>query len=224
MFAVPELQRLQQNLLVWASYPFGGDEIPSQTSEEIFAHAIAGRRTKSAKYLFDAIRDTTGWSLKSLRSSLRHGTELTVVLHRIPSTMVPLDSTAEAGSKILDRWYGVQLESRKVQHVDDARECFLVYQKERTVYNFMLFQHTLDVIPNVQWSWNENEKGLNGYYNEKLVYIWNPAHGQLRRKISIPETAHAFSVNPCKFSPEELIEMQLLRIPDEPRLFEVNVR
>lgn len=165
--------------------------------EELFASAVGGVR-EPRKLLFDVLRDSTGWSLKTLQWAKRgSGDSFELVLQRCDILRDPglsLDSPVEVlGERIHARFHRFCMESYDRQHIDDPRAGFLVRDRAQTEFVFFQQRYRLYTAPELRWRWATPERNsLMGYAEDRLAFRWYRSGTQLFGVYTIPDHAHRF--------------------------------
>ena len=180
-----ELERLRRAACAYLSLPTSTDLAPD-ASEEIFAYAVGGMTAselttkKRSKLLFDVLRGSTGWSLKTYTPSrLDSGSVFEVVLARAAvesrsrrsqaQTTIDIATAKpeEVGTAVLAVRREVLERSKSEQNIDDPREAFILRSKNNQC--FRVFEHPLEVESDsmVDWRWsNADRLGLQGWVDE----------------------------------------------------------
>lgn len=209
-----ELERLRNAACSYLSLPTSTD-LASDASEEIFAYAVQGTTAsklttkKRSKLLFDVLRGTTGWSLKTyMPSRLESGAGFEVVLARAavesksrrnetgPTIDIATATPEEVGAAVLAVRREVLARSMEKQQVDDPREAFILRSKDNR--QFRIFEHPLTVEPDsmVEWCWsNADRLGLQGRVDGQVAYRWYQSGGQLFGIFEIPGDAQIIELD-----------------------------
>jgi hypothetical protein len=202
----PVKQVLELHLAYPLPYPLAGAYF-----EEIFAYTVGGTR-EPRKLLFDVVKGTVGWSLKTLQwQDLKPGASFEVVIQRcdiLKNASLTLAATelAALGAAILSHFKTFADLSAQVQVVDDPRAGFLIRDLEN---NFVFFQSAYRAHPEEEltWEWgSERRNSLVGRLGSKIVLRWYRSGTQLFGVYTIPDDAHVFHIDCERASMTDTLE------------------
>lgn len=165
--------------------------------ETLFAQTVGGIREEQ-KLLFDVLKGSVGWSLKTLLKT-GNADQFEVVIQRcdiLRDRSVKLDDPVSMlGLKILEHFSAFATRSLAQQNVTDARGGFLL--RDRREQRFMFFQERYKLYQpgEVEWRWaNAERKSLMGFVDGTLVLRWYRSGTQLFGVYRIPADAHRFEI------------------------------
>lgn len=212
-FTQEQIDKLKQFINIHLSLPMKY-ELAGSNFETLFALMIGGKR-ETRKLLFDVIKDTTGWSLKTLQTN---GNKFEIVLKRcnvINKDLAWQTSDAQIiGDAIIDNVNEFYSKSVLKQDVADKRLCILLASKDAKTYR--IFQQKLAVYEkdDIEWRFSKQDKNGNekpeikslmGYHEDKLVYRWYRSGTQLFGVYDVPIDIQSFSLDVRDISFESLV-------------------
>lgn len=207
-FQAVECEALTELLKLHYAYPL---EYPlsGPAFEIIFARSVKGGR-EPRKLLFDVLRDSIGWSLKTSQvglNALNTGSGFEVVLQRCDilsnKSLSVLTAPSELGRHILAHFYRFYEDSIQKQKVEDPRTAFLLRAEVKATasteqdYKFVLFQEQFRLYSerDVVWEWaNDGGKSLIGRVNGSAVLRWYRSGTQLFGVYYVPEDVCRVSI------------------------------
>jgi len=187
------------------AYPLAGAYF-----EEMFAYASSGKRSDK-KLLFDCVKGTTGWSLKTIIwPKFEIDDSFEVVLQRcdiLRDRGLSMQSTeAKLGAAIEERWTGFVKQSMVDQGITDARNAFLVRDRRERRFALIDVPNRATELIGLRWMWaNPEKRSLLGYKGDKLIYRWYRSGTQLFGVYPVPRDAVHFDLDWTRADLDEVI-------------------